>query len=311
MAEQTPARPTVWLIRDSKPGHQSQLRGLAGRLKALAQARVEWLDQADHPVPLWRALLGLAPASVKPYPHPDLIVGAGTATHRLLLATRRLRGARSLVLMRPGFPLWLIDGAIIPHHDNPPDRPDVLATTGVINPITPLAEVTRARRGLILVGGPSRHFRWADDEVLRQILTLVAEHGDWQWVCSGSRRTPETLAAKLARLPSIEWVDHRNTHEHWLQHRMAASGRIWVTPDSASMVYEAVTSGVPTAVFRLEPEQGSRVARGIAQLRDQGRIGHFDHHAEFMAHASGQATPLWEADRAARWVLDHVLGGQG
>src|SRR5690554_7665681 len=109
--------PVIWLITDNKPGHRNQLRGLAGRLRALTGAKLYWLNAADYPVPLWRALLGLAPTTDKALPQPDLIVAAGSGTHRLLLALRRFHQARTLVLMKPAFPLNWVDGAIIPAHD--------------------------------------------------------------------------------------------------------------------------------------------------------------------------------------------------
>ena len=90
--------PVIWLITDNKPGHRNQLRGLAGRLRALTGAKLYWLNAADYTVPLWRALLGLAPTLDKALPQPDLIVAAGSGTHRLLLALRRYRRARTLAV---------------------------------------------------------------------------------------------------------------------------------------------------------------------------------------------------------------------
>src|SRR5690554_185963 len=122
--------PVIWLITDNKPGHRNQLRGLAGRLRALTGAKLYWLNAADYPVPLWRALLGLAPTVDKALPQPDLIVAAGSGTHRLILALRRYRKARTLVLMKPAFPLNWVDGAIIPAHDDVKPSKTVLNTEG-------------------------------------------------------------------------------------------------------------------------------------------------------------------------------------
>src|SRR5690554_7826222 len=155
--------PVIWLITDNKPGHRNQLWGLGGRLRALTGAKLDWLNAADYPVPLWRALLGLAPTVDKALPQPDLIVAAGSGTHRLILALRRYRKARTLVLMKPAFPLNWVDGAIIPAHDDVKPSKTVLNTEGVINAITPLAELTGKPNALILVGGPSEHFDWNND----------------------------------------------------------------------------------------------------------------------------------------------------
>ncbi|MCS5563133.1 MAG: mitochondrial fission ELM1 family protein, partial [Oleiphilaceae bacterium] len=269
--------PVIWLITDNKPGHRNQLRGLAGRLRALTGAKLYWLNAADYPVPLWRALLGLAPTVDKALPQPDLIVAAGSGTHRLLLALRRYRRARTLVLMKPGFLLNWVDGAIIPAHDDVKASKTVLNTEGVINAITPLAELTSSPNALILVGGPSEHFDWNNDTITSQISDLIARYPRWHWTISDSRRTPEALYRRLTELQNenILVVHHSQTYDDWLKHQLATSRAVWVTPDSMSMVCEAATSGVPTGIFDLPPQAGSRVVNGISRLARLGLVAHW------------------------------------
>ena len=76
--------PVVWLLTDNKPGHKNQLKGLGNRLRVLTGAALYWVSADEYPVPLWRALLGVAPAMDTALPKPDLMVAAGTGTHRLL-----------------------------------------------------------------------------------------------------------------------------------------------------------------------------------------------------------------------------------
>jgi len=82
--------PVVWLLTDNKPGHRNQLKGLGNRLRVLAGASVSEIDATEIPTPLWRALLGMAPAMDETLRAPDLIIAAGSGTHRLLLSLRRL-----------------------------------------------------------------------------------------------------------------------------------------------------------------------------------------------------------------------------
>jgi mitochondrial fission protein ELM1 len=300
----------VWLLRDEKPGHISQLKGLGNRLRVLAGADVREIDATQVPVPLWRALLGIAPAFDAPDNKPDLMIAAGHGTHRLLLALRRKRKAKTVVLMKPGFPLNWVDAVIAPVHDNlAADTSHILATEGVINAITPLARITEKPEALVLVGGPSDHFQWEDDVVIGQITELMGQHTDWRWTISGSRRTPESLLSRLNELVSLKVtvVDHKRTHETWLTHQLAASGAVWVTPDSGSMVCEAVTSGVPTGIFELAPTPGSRVANGINRLLEQGYVASWSDHATVMAGKMTGTRQLWESDRAARWLIQNLM----
>jgi len=304
--------PAVWLLTDNKPGHRNQLKGLGNRLRVLTGASLHWLDASDYRIPLWRALVGKAPDLNSDLPSPNLIIAAGSGTHRLLLSLRRHGKAKTLVLMKPGFPSGWVDGIIAPAHDGlAGDR--IFVTQGALNAITPLARVTEKPEALLLVGGPSPHFEWDDDALLGQISVLFGQYPNWRWTISSSRRTPERLTTRLSELegPKVEVIDPRTTHENWLSHQLAASRAVWVTPDSLSMVCEAITSGVPTGIFELEAHQNSRVALGVSELNERGRLSHWSDHAAVMANDRTQKPPLWEADRAARWVIDQLLPSFG
>jgi len=62
--------PVIWLLTDNKPGHRNQLKGLGNRLRVLAGADVREVDATQVTVPLWRALLGIAPAFDAPDTNP-------------------------------------------------------------------------------------------------------------------------------------------------------------------------------------------------------------------------------------------------
>ncbi len=303
--------PIVWLLRDQKPGHINQLRGLGSRLRTLAGADVRDIDTTQVKVSLWRALIGIPPKFLAPTPSADLIVATGHSTHRLLLSLRRKRRCRTAVLMRPGFPLVFVDAVIAPYHDGLPERPDILSTEGVLNAITPLARITDKTEALALIGGPSDHFEWDEDVIIEQLLGLMTRYPKWNWTISGSRRTPDSTQRRLEALAGlkVKVVDHTRTHEKWLSHQFSASRAVWVTPDSGSMLCEAATSGVPTGLFELRAKRKSRVARGVKRLLDQGFVAPWSDHASVMGGQQPAGKPLWEADRAARWLIDRYLNG--
>lgn len=307
-SEHPKSAPVVWLLTDNKAGHRNQLKGLGNRLRVLTGASLHWLDATEFQLPLWRAFVGKAPRLDNDLPSPDLIIAAGTQTHRLLLSLRRFSRARTLVLMKPGFPLSWVDGIIAPAHDAIAGK-RIFVSEGALNAITPLARVTEKPEALILVGGTSSHFKWDDDALLEQITTLMRQYPSWRWTISGSRRTPAGLQTRLRELEGLKAtvIEPDTTHENWLSHQLAASSAVWVTPDSLSMVCEAVTSGVPTGIFELEAHPGSRVAHGISRLNEQGRLCRWSDHAAVMAEDRIEKPPLWESDRAARWVIDRLL----
>ncbi|MEZ5579447.1 MAG: ELM1/GtrOC1 family putative glycosyltransferase [Candidatus Competibacteraceae bacterium] len=115
----------VWRFSDGKAGHDNQSGGLT---EALARLRPVEIVTPQRLTPI-AALLALAGGRLTAWPDlpvPDLLVGAGPGTHLSLLAAQRR--ARAVVLMRPSLPLALFDLCLIPEHDTPPVRVNVLAT---------------------------------------------------------------------------------------------------------------------------------------------------------------------------------------
>lgn len=310
-AESQPA-PVIFLLTDNKPGHANQLKGLGNRLRVLCGASIHWIDTTTIKTPLWRAVLGVAPALDNTLPTPNLIIGAGTGTHRLLLALRRKPKARTVVLMRPAFPLSWVDAAIIPEHDRAKPARTTLVTEGVINTLTPMARMTDKPEALVLIGGPSRHYNWDDNAIFNQLVQLLKAYPDWRWTISGSRRTPEALQQRLAELAGLKVTvaDSDRTHADWLPQTLAASRAVWVTPDSSSMVFEAVTAGLTTGVFELTARANSRVANSVTALIERGRVAPYSDHAAVMDTDRKSSAPLWEADRAARWLIKQFPAGK-
>ncbi|WP_166258920.1 mitochondrial fission ELM1 family protein [Marinobacter salicampi] len=307
--------PVIWLVSDQRPGHRNQLKGLGNRLRVLSGASTHWVDATQVRTPVWRALLGVAPKL--DLPKPDLVIGAGSGTHRLLLALRHKRNVRTLVLMKPSFPLSWVDAAILPEHDQVKPGKRVLLTEGVINNIMPMAKLTTKPEALVLVGGPSKHYEWDNDLVFSQLLQLMQAYPNWRWTVSSTRRTPAELGAQLEELagPKTTVTNPGRSHEDWLAHTLAAVRAVWVTPDSGSMVYEALTAGIPTGLFELAPKANTRIVRSVEALLSGGRAARWQDHHALMAPPgetgdSRQVVPtLWEADRAARWVLDTLVPG--
>jgi len=299
-----PERPVVWLLSDDKAGHVNQLRGLGERLEALRGARLVWISCRRHRVSWWQALAARPPRIEAPA--PDLVIGAGSGTHPLLLACRGFREALTVVLMRPSFPSRWVDLKVIPEHDRPAARGDILATQGALTAVQPNPRLSAARRGLVLLGGHSPHFHWRDDTILEQLITLLREYPDWRWTVTSSRRTPAPLVARLGDLsaPNLRFHHHDHTPVDWLPRQLRAHRVAWVSPDSVSMLYESLTAGVPTGTLDLATTGKARVAGGIRTLQGRGQIRGWRDRAALMGDAIPRPPHLWEANRVAHWLID-------
>ena len=290
----------VWVVSDGKPGHANQSLGLA---EALARA-VPTEIHVIAALPAWRAWLALLMKRMpgKTTSNPDLIIGAGHATHLTLLATRRALGGRIVVLMKPSLPRNWFDLCVIPQHDGIAADTHTLVSEGALNRIRP-ATHRDICHGLILVGGASKHFEWDSDAVQVQIKSILARTPDTHWTLTTSRRTPADFMNALPSSPNLTVVPHTATPPDWLPEQLSRSSTVWVTPDSASMVFEALTAGADVGVFDLPVNPRSRVGLAIAQLADAQRITRF---VNWCAHGTLHLNlhPLAEADRCANWTLE-------
>jgi len=292
----------AWRIRDGKPGHEKQSLGLLLAMQRHVNLRVVDLDAPTRLSALAGLVLRTSVFGTQ-LPKPDLIVGAGSATHLGILAAGRITGARTVVLMRPSLPLSLFDLAIIPAHDEPPASSRVLVTEGALTSVPP-PNSKDPSRGIVLLGGPSSHYRWDDARVAKQVRNHICLHPRVRWIVTGSRRTP---ARTLSMLDGCAESIHEagSTAPGWVETELLRSGSACVTPDSVSMVYEALTAGCLVSVVGLEPSRNSRVVRGLARLLSDGRVvasgSCMDAQKPFVIDESGRCAreiiDRWFADR--------------
>ena len=289
------SKPDILVISDGKAGHYNQSLGLAEALCRLRPAaRLEEQPATRGSLSLVRALL---PRFRDPEA-PALVIGAGHGTHANLLQWRR-RGSRAIVLMRPSLPLRFFDLCIEPRHDGGLENERRLLSKGPLNRIRPSAR--RSDEGLLLIGGPSPHFEWNSQVLLGQIARIC--DGERRWLLSTSRRTPATFlpALRELELPGLDIHDATALPAGWLAEKLSEAAQSWVTPDSASMVYEALSGGGAVGLFDLPPAADSRVAAGIQSLVSQQLCTTF---AAFDTGTPLRAPepPLAEADRIARLI---------
>lgn len=290
----------LWWFRDGKAGHDNQARGLIAALRRLIP-----LDVHDVPLPSLGQWLGDMLTgrfrTGQALPDPDLLIGAGHATHLPLWLARRARGGRGIVLMKPSLPRSWFDLCVIPRHDGVEPAPKVFITDGVLNAVQ-AAPDKDPRQGLLLIGGPSAHHHWSEQELLAQLRAVVARDGNIHWQIASSRRTPAATVALLRALEStqVKLIPYEDTDASWLLAQLARAATVWVTEDSVSMIYEALTAGAATGLLAVPRRGSDRITRAMDALINSQRV------TPFGAWQGGRAlrTPetFNEAARVAAWI---------
>ena len=177
--------------------------------------------------------------------------------------------------------------------------PNVIETWGALNRVLPDIKIKNS--GLILIGGPSKHFHWDEPRVLAQLREIVEQNKDVYWTLTTSRRTPESFLINLsvADLP-INVVPCGQTDRDWLPAQLAGAETCWVTEDSVSMVYESLTAGCRVGLIELVSETQGRIVRGLSRLRACGRVQTLKH----PRHLLEEQPALAEAARCADLIVE-------
>lgn len=265
----------IWRFTDGKPGHDSQSIGLCAAIE-----RLKPCQRFDIPVDTFfnscNHFLFKRFPSGKDLPDPSIMIGAGHGTHLPMLAARRVRNGRIIVLMTPSLPLSFFDLCIIPKHDRPPDRDNIIATTGALNPIQ-FNHDKILDQGLILLGGPSSHYQWNNPSILKQIKEIITVHNDIQWVIADSPRTPKDTLTAIRGLAdeNITLLHYENTDTNNIHKQIFTSNYIWVSTDSISMIYESLSSGASVGLLEVAQKQDNRVSNGINALIKQNQLTTF------------------------------------
>ena len=280
----------VWRYCDGKAGHERQTAGLLEALGALRPLDIHVLRDGKRP-------------STR---RPDLAVGAGSACAWRMLLSPGLGRALRVYLMNPPLPRRLFDLCLVPRHDEVTVQPGVILTDGVLNDLRP---ATGPRTGplLILVGGPSKHHRWDEAGLLAQVAAVLAGTPNTPVVISDSRRTPASTSAALQGFAGdrVNVVRHADVPPDWLPLTLASATGAWVSADSVSMLFEALTAGCAVGVLEVPGLREDRINRIAAALAARGMVTLFS-----AWQASGQLAPprepLAEAARCAA-LIDAAL----
>ena len=270
--EPRPRRVVVWRFTDGKPGHEKQSLGLLQALAERVPLEIHRFDVRFTHL-FWRQLRGHALHGDIDIPVPDLIVGVGHRTHPHMLLTRLVCGGKVVALMKPSLPHRWFDLVFVPRHDRYLRKGNLVETRGVVCPDT--RGDKRAGRGLILLGGRNRHFEWDSREIATQVTEIARCSPDTQWSVCDSPRTPAAFREALGEAPNLEFRHWRTMASDFLERALAEAAYVWVTADSVSMLYEALSAQATVGVIALRkrrPHRGNKLSRGIALLRTQGHV---------------------------------------
>ncbi len=290
---------------DSRAGHQRQSAGLCAALARHYDCHLQELHCTRHSISDWLSGRFAAPAADAGAGTP-LLIGAGHATHLPMLAARRATGGRILVLMKPSLPLSWFDCCIIPEHDGPAMRDNIILSRGALNPLRATDSLRDPGCGLILIGGPSRHYLWEENGLRERLLTILRREPDSAWQLADSPRTPAstcTLLQNLSTQTHCSYVHHADTTPDWLPDTLCRAAQVWVSEDSVSMLYEALSCGAGVGLLPVPVLRKHRLQQQTQRLIREGLLTSF-HQWLQRPGPLPSTTPLQEAERCVRLLQE-------
>ena len=297
----------LWRMLDGKSGHEAQTLGLVQALQRRCVIKVYNFSRMSRCKALSSWITGSFPDSAECEESPDLIIGAGHGTHLTMLAAKRATSGKTVVLMKPSMPSSWFDFCFIPEHDQPALATHSYVTKGVLNTVV-RSDNQAPDRGLILIGGPSTHYKWDTCDILQKIKEIVEADRSMVWTLTTSRRTPSDCLSAVVGLKesNLEVVPFAQTKSGWVNDRLNECGTAWVTEDSVSMVYESLTSGAGVGLLPVPlAAKGNRVTAGVLALQSAKMVEIFTANRQNYRIKACESH-FAEADRCATILLKEL-----
>ena len=209
----------------------------------------------------------------------DIVISAGSSIAGVNFILSRENQSKSVVVMRPALlGVNKFDLVIIPRHDRPKKRKNILEIEGALNLIDNkyleeesakfIKSQSLNREGLylgVLIGGNSKKFHLSLEligEVIKEVKTLAEDLGV-EILLTTSRRTPLEVAERIKRelkdyprVKSLIIANEKNFPEA-IGGILGLSKIIISSPESISMISEAINSKKYVFVFNA-PALGSK-----------------------------------------------------
>lgn len=282
-------------VSDGKAGHRSQALGLFQAMQR-QQANATFEEVSIHNLPIGSLIKALFSSKNTLFEQaPDFIFGVGSHTHfRVWLLGKIFKKAKTVILMKPNLPIAWFDYAVIPEHDGIAANNCVIVTRGALNPIRN-ENRHQAGRILIALGGSSKRHQWNQEKVLLSVQQIVEHNPDSEIILTTSRRTPAgfiDILKQQSLTKRLQICPVEQTPQGWIFEEMQKAEAVWVTEDSVSMIYEALTAGCRVGVIAMDRLKQDRITNSVDRLLEEKLIANI-----FDINLLPEGQVLQEADR--------------
>lgn len=226
----------------------------------------------------------------------DIVVSSGSSLAGVNFVVSSENNAKSIVIMRPGvLSTKRFDLVIMPWHDKPLPRQNVLITQGALNPVSAVylkeqSEKLKQSFGLqaglsdfcigFLIGGDTKRFsldKEAVSGVIRQLKSQGKENNADILVTTSrrtSKETEELVKQEFSNYPNCKLlvIANEKNYPFIVGGIFGLSKIVVVSCESISMISEAASSGNYVIVFEQTQGLGKRHKRFLKNLSGNGYV---------------------------------------
>jgi uncharacterized protein len=308
----------VVTLLDGRPGHEKQTKGIVLALQRLIDlevqeivvAQMSWLSLLRQAALLFLPGKGISDPRIE---GADLLLGTGSRTHLPLLLFKKHYNIPAVTCMSPAFFLRsLFDLCFVPLHDGLKERHNIVHTIGAPN-----CSCNRGQHkeecGLILLGGVDvKSHYWETKEIVAMVRQILLADQKRHWIISSSPRTPldtvQLMQALATECTNAVFFDYKSTSPGWIEMQYDKNQVVWVTADSISMIYEALSAGCKVGIIPMQwKKRWSKFKRNEDLLIEKGLV------ISFSSWIQGSA--IWrdnielnEAHCCAEWIVKKWWG---
>jgi len=143
---------------------------------------------------------------------------------------------------------------------------------------------------------------------------------DYHWKITTSPRSPDLDMPKHPG--NAEFFSWKDTDDNWLTNQMQQSEITFITPESVSVLYEALSTNTKVYVFDHElhtdgqhgTQRQTKVTKNIAALKKQSKVGYIDTKRHLFSRSVKSADlhhpinqePLSESKRVVQILLQRL-----
>ena len=193
---------------------------------------------------------------------PVVLIGAGHTVYPKILNSQKFiretlgLDSVSIAIMRPSRNMSAFDLICAPEHDFIKQKTpsNVITYQGALASTSLTASDNK--KAIIAIGGKSKHYKFDEKIVLMQLKYVLNIHPNHEFNIFNSRRTPQSLNIQiedeLKNFTNARFINIDHPNDLSFNASLCESSLKFVTPDSANLVFESLSTHGKTYLIQIE-----------------------------------------------------------